>query len=144
MLAALVTTFGSCVIGALSIGVYVEATGHTPSTAWHTTLAFLRVTGWGALIGLIAGLIVMVVATWLAMATRSLIARGRGWARGVLMGLTAVLWALAVLIGLHTIGFSGIGPVAWLVTAPALVAALVAMWFLAVWVARSVTVDDRL
>ncbi len=126
------------------VGSYLLITDHSGVGLGHKFLVLVRVVGIGALVGLISGLFIMLFVTWGAMASRNVVARGGWWARGFFLGAMVLAWALVMVAGLKIIGFWGLGGQAWLLSLPGLVAALVAMWFWAPWVADSVTpVDSR-
>ncbi len=134
MLAGFVTTLVSTTVGAGVVGAYLDLTDPHPSTRGLHLGDLLRALGVGALAGLIAGVVIMVLAAWLAMMLHVQLRRGRGRLRVLSLLLSTGLWALGVWLGLDLIGFSGLGSPAYAVASPALVVAWVMVWFLAPWV----------
>ena len=134
MLAGFVTTLVSTTVGAGVVGAYLDLTDPNPSTRGLHPGDLLRALGVGALAGLIAGVVIMVLSAWLAMMLHAQLRRGRRQLRVLSLLLSTGLWALGVWLGLDLIGFSGLGSPAYAVASPALVVAWVMVWFLAPWV----------
>ena len=135
MLAGFVTTLVATTVGAGAEAGYLEATDPTRVSAATNAVDLLRTAGIGALAGLVAGVVIMVLTAWLAMTLRPHLQRGRRRARLLGVLLSTVLWALGVWLGLGVLGFSGLGSTGYLLASPALVVAWVLTWFFAPWVA---------
>ncbi|HEX2856536.1 MAG TPA: hypothetical protein VHO26_03515 [Propionibacteriaceae bacterium] len=135
MLAGFVTTLVATTVGAGAEAGYLEATDPTRVSAATNAVDLLRTAGIGALAGLVAGVVIMVLTAWLAMMLRPQLQRGRRRARLLGLLLSTVLWALGVWLGLGVLGFSGLGSTGYLLASPALVVAWVLTWFFAPWVA---------
>ena len=135
MVAGFVTTLVATTVGTAVEAGYLEATDPTPASAASNVVDLLRTTGIGALAGLIAGVVIMVMTAWLAMMLRPQLQRGRRRARLLGLVLSTVLWAVGVWLGLDVLGFSGLGSSGYLIASPALVVAWVLSWFFAPWVA---------
>ncbi|HET9129196.1 MAG TPA: hypothetical protein VFN73_14020 [Propionibacteriaceae bacterium] len=135
MLAGFVTTLVATTVGAGAEAGYLEATDPTRVSAATNAVDLLRTAGIGALAGLVAGVVIMVLTAWLAMMLRPHLQRGRRRARLLGLLLSTVLWALGVWLGLGVLGFSGLGSTGYLLASPALVVAWVLTWFFAPWVA---------
>ena len=135
MIAGFVTTLVATTVGTALEAGYLEATDPTPASVTANVVDLLRTTGIGALAGLIAGVVIMVLTAWLAMMLRLQVQRGRRRARLLGVLLSTVLWAVGVWLGLDLLGFSGLGASGYLIASPALVVSWVLAWFFAPWVA---------